>query len=61
MFAAQQGLSVCCQVLLEAGAAVELANDEGFTALHFAALNSHEESVRVLLAAGADPNLVMKV
>ena len=51
------------QALLDAGAAVDATNNDGWSALHFAARNARDEkpnsieTLRVLLAAGADPGL----
>ena len=61
MIAAESGHSEAIQVLLETGAAVDLASSMGSTALHLAAFKSHEAVVRVLLAAGADPNCMNTV
>ena len=44
--------------LLEAGADVDGAMRNGWTALHFAARSGDPESVTVLLAAGASPDAV---
>ena len=56
--AAQKGHCEAAKVLLEAGAAVNLANSTGVTALRFAAGKGHEAVVRLLLKAGADARLV---
>ncbi len=56
MIAAQADLSKLIQLLLEAGVAVNSMTSKGYTALSLAALNRHEAAVRVLLAAGADPD-----
>ncbi len=56
MFAAENGLCEAKEVLLEAGAAVNLADSNGSTALHLAAFKSDEAVMRLLLAAGADPD-----
>lgn len=53
MVAAQAGSEACLQALLEAGASVEAANDDGWTALHGAAASGSAECVRALIAAGA--------
>lgn len=43
--------------LIDRGADVNLADHTGgHTALHFAAINLDKEAIRILLAAGADPN-----
>jgi cytohesin len=44
------------QVLIEAGADVNKANDKGATPLFVAAHNGHVAEVRVLIVAGADVN-----
>ena len=54
MLASQEGQGKAARVLLEAGAAVDLANLQGNTPLHWAARNGDEDMVRMLLAAGAD-------
>jgi ankyrin repeat protein len=41
------------QLLLGKGAAVDAADEDGWTALHCAALNGHEATVRLLLEKGA--------
>ncbi len=58
MIAAQEGHSEAVEALLEGGAAINLANIKGSTALHLAANNGHEDCVRVILEARADPGLV---
>mmetsp|Transcript_29766 Transcript_29766/g.41102 ORF Transcript_29766/g.41102 Transcript_29766/m.41102 type:complete len:208 (-) Transcript_29766:32-655(-) len=44
--------------LFETGVSVNSLGSEGDTALHLAALHGHNECVRLLLAAGADPQPV---
>lgn len=44
--------------LLAAGATVDLQDDNGWTALHFAAQERREDIVRALLERGANPNLL---
>ena len=44
------------KALLAKGANVNAADEEGHTALIFAAFNGRAETVKLLLAAGADPN-----
>ena len=46
------------RALLDAGADVSLQNQEGATALHFAASYGHDALVRTLLDAGADAQAV---
>ncbi len=58
MIAAQQGQSRAAEIMLEAGVFVDLLNNRGYTALHWAVRGGHEATVRVLLAAGADPRLI---
>ena len=53
MSAAYDGHAVPARVLLEGGASIDAANDDGDTALILAAGKGEEECVRVLLAAGA--------
>ncbi|XP_046553435.1 caseinolytic peptidase B protein homolog isoform X1 [Haliotis rubra] len=43
--------------LIKLGVDVNARHPLGWTALHVAAMNKHKEAVRVLLEAGADPNL----
>ena len=45
------------QMLLEAGADKDLANDDGFTAVFIAFEHGHLEVVRLLLESGADRDL----
>jgi ankyrin repeat protein len=45
------------ELLVEAGADPNAAQDGGFTPLHSAAQNDDRESAEALLAAGADPSL----
>ena len=40
-------------ILLKAGAAVDQTEEDGWTALMFAAQNGHEQVARILLKAGA--------
>ena len=54
--AASDGLVQTVGVLLEAGAEVNHARNDGATALHAAAQNGHVEAVRALLEAGAEVN-----
>jgi uncharacterized protein len=58
MMAAQEGRCETVQAILEAGAAVNLMDIAGYTALHFAARKGHEAVVGLLLEAGADARLV---
>jgi ankyrin repeat protein len=45
------------QVLLDAGAVINLQNNYGMSPLHFAASDGHLEIVQVLLERGADINV----
>lgn len=51
---------VCIEHLLQAKADVDKANQEGFTPLIFAIRSSSAEAVKVLLKAGANPNVQTK-
>ncbi|XP_035507334.2 ankyrin repeat and SOCS box protein 1 [Scophthalmus maximus] len=54
--AATAGHAACVAYLIAQGAAVDLVDVKGQTALYVAAVNGHLECVRILLEAGADPN-----
>lgn len=41
----------------DVGADIDALDDEGWSALHYAAWNGHESAVKRLLAAGADVNV----
>jgi cytohesin len=57
--AAMQGHAAACEVLLEAGAGVNVQTDpQGYAPLHSAAFAGHVEAIRVLLAHGANRELV---
>jgi ankyrin repeat protein len=54
-WAADRGRAGCIEVLLRAGAPVDLPTaGKRFTPLHLAAMYGHDDCVRLLLAAGAD-------
>jgi ankyrin repeat protein len=53
-WAAAQGTAAVVSLLLEAGAEVDKANEEGVTALMFSAEHGHAAVVSLLLAAGAE-------
>jgi ankyrin repeat protein len=56
--AAMQGHAAVCEVLLRAGAGVNVQTDpQGYAPLHSAAFAGHLEAIRVLLAHGADRTL----
>ena len=56
--AAMHGHSAVCEVLLNAGAEVNVqTNPQGYAPLHSAAFAGHVEAIRVLLAHGADRGL----
>ena len=57
--AAMQGHAAVCEVLLAAGAGVNVqTHPQGYAPLHSAAFAGHVEAIRVLLAHGADRGLV---
>jgi cytohesin len=57
--AAMRGHAAVCEVLLQAGAGVNVQTDpQGYAPLHSAAFAGHLEAIRVLLAHGADRGLV---
>jgi ankyrin repeat protein len=57
--AAMQGHAAVCEVLLKAGASVNVqTNPQGYAPLHSAAFAGHLAAIRVLLAHGADRGLV---
>jgi len=45
------------QLLLDAGAFVDARDDKGWTPLHWAAAYGHVQLARILVTAGADPNI----
>ncbi len=53
--AASGGHETSAEVLLDAGADIEAADDHGYTALMRAALGGHSSIVALLLQRGADP------
>jgi len=56
-FAARDGCIECIPVLLEAGAAINAADQDGITPLLSAIINGHYDSAVLLLEKGADPNI----
>ena len=54
--AAYQGNEAIVRVLMELGADVNQATDDGVTPLFIGAQNGHEAVVRTLIEAGADVN-----
>lgn len=59
--AAYSGFLECVQILLEAGAEVNLQDDEGITALHWAASAGHLATVSLLLNSGMWKSYFCKV
>lgn len=55
IFAAGNPLTVNAELLLEAGARVNVANNDGRTALHRAAIMGNPKLVKLLVEHGADP------
>jgi ankyrin repeat protein len=56
-FAARQGCVDCIPVLLQAGADVNAADQDGITPLLSAIINGHYDSAALLVEKGANPNL----
>lgn len=56
MEAALRDHDAVVRLLIEAGATIDLTNEDGETALHLAAYFGATESARALLDGGADPN-----
>lgn len=56
MFAAQRDRLELAQILVDGGASLDLADKDGWTALHFAARFGHMGVLRFLLESGADVN-----
>jgi len=57
IFAARGDVGAC-KVLLEAGAQLDVKDGDGYTQLHCAVEQGHIDTVRLLLARGADPSLM---
>jgi hypothetical protein len=55
-WAALNGQTAMCQLLLDQGSPVDVRGRDGHTALHGAAFLGHPEIVELLLQRGADPN-----
>lgn len=58
--AVEEGKEVVVKLLLEKGASVNEADDEGWTPLTLACDRGHDAIVAMLLAKGADPNIRTK-
>ncbi len=57
MYAARQGSTGAARVLAENGAALNLTDPDGNTALIVAIINGHFDTAALLLLKGADPNM----
>lgn len=57
MWAAGEGFDEATEMLVKAGAKLNLQNERGETALMLAAANSKKNTLKVLIKAGADLNL----
>ena len=60
MSAAIKGIMECVRMLVEAGAEINAATKNGYTALIFGAYYGNTEIVKYLLTQGADKNVVTK-
>jgi ankyrin repeat protein len=58
MYAARENSLAAGEALIEAGADLDAQDPDGATALVIAIINAHYEFALMLLAAGADPNIV---
>jgi ankyrin len=56
LFAARQGCVECVDVLVAAGAGIDVADPEGITPLNLAVLNMHFDTAAALIRRGANPN-----
>ena len=52
--ASDRGFADCARLLLEAGAAVDMKNNDGATALQCACITGHRDCVTLALDYGAD-------
>jgi len=56
LYAARQGCLECVELLLDAGAKIDLTDPDGVTPLISAVLNAHWDTAKLLLARGANVN-----
>ena len=56
--AANGGHSLTCEMLIHKGADIEARDTDGYTALLLAARRFYKEAVNILLAYGANPNII---
>jgi uncharacterized protein len=57
LFAAREGCVPCVPVLVDAGADINVTDQDGITPLISAIINGHYDTAGMLLQKGADPNL----
>ena len=57
MVAAYNGYVAVAEMLLDGGAAMDVQDNDGWTALYRAALNGHLDVVKLLLSRGSDRNI----
>ena len=59
MLAARQGALESARVLIDGGAALNLTDPDGTSAMVTAIINGHYDVAALLVEQGADPNLAM--
>ena len=60
-YAAREGCAACVPVLVDAGAEINGADQDGITPLLSALINGHYDTAGVLIQKGADPNTADRI